>query len=283
MKIGMLRTSAAALVVVLCGFAGCNLPELRLSRSRTPPPAPQEKQRKLSNRQLADVKISLARSLELEGDYDSAMDAYRKVIETSPKLPIPYWRMAVMHDRKGNIQESAQLYRKALELDPKNSEIHSDFGYSLYLQRRWAEAEDQLREALAIDPHNRRAHNNLGLLLAQNERSNDALAEFRKAGCSADDAHVNLAFVSMMNQRWDQAREEFQRALDANPGSAVALAGRDKLVALTARANGQANATAMLADRRSAAAASVPPQLGTRAVPAALSVRPAARPVKSVR
>lgn len=271
-----------SLAAVMCGIAGCNLPDLRLGRGGTPPPAPQEKQRKLSNRQLADVQFSLARSLELEGDYDSAMDAYRTLMAKSPKLSTPYWRMAVMHDRRGNAQESSSLYRQALELDPKNSEIHCDYGYSLYLQRRWAEAEDQLRKALAIDPHNRRAHNNLGLLLAQTERSNDALAEFRQAGCSADDAHVNLAFVSMLNQRWDQAREEFQRALDANPGSAVALAGREKLATLAARADGDAKAAALVADRRGAAAG-VSSQSATRVLPAAMSVQPPARPVTPVR
>ena len=282
MKNKPLRIGLVGVVLAACSLAGCNLPDFRLHRDRAATSAPRERNKKLSGRQVEDVQLSMARSLELEGKYDAAMDAYVKLSDRAPKLATPYWRMAVMHDRKGNVQDSARLYRQALELDPKNSDLHSDYGYSLYLQRRWAEAEEHLRQALAIDAHNRRAHNNLGLLLAQTERSDDALAEFRQAGCSADDAHVNFAFVSMMNQRWDQARDEFQRALDANPGSAVALAGRDKLAVLRARANGETQAAAVVADRRNAAA-EIPPQPSPRALPAAWSKQTPAGPAQSVR
>lgn len=282
MKNKLLRMGLVGVVLAACNFAGCNLPDLRIGRDRASTSAPRERIKKLSGQQVEDVQLSMARSLELEGKYDLAMDAYVKLSDKAPKLAAPYWRMAVIHDRRGNVQDSARLYRQALDLEPKNSDLHSDYGYSLYLQRRWAEAEDQLRQALAIDAHNRRAHNNLGLLLAQTERSDDALAEFRQAGCNADDAHVNLAFVSMMNQRWDQARDEFQRALDANPGSAIALAGRDKLAVLRARANGETNAAAVVADRRKAAA-EIPPQPATRALPAAWNKQAPAGPVKSVR
>ena len=282
MKLDWMRASFVVVAVVLCGFVGCNLPDFRLARGNTPPKQPREENRKLSEKQIADVKLSLARSLEMEGQYDAALDEYRKAIDKSPKEATPYWRMAVINDRRGNIQESDQLYRKALALDPKNADIHCDYGYSLYLQRRWAEAEEAFREALKLSPQNRRAHNNFGLLLAQTERSEEALAEFKLAGCSPDDAHVNLAFVSMMNQRWDQARDEFQRALDANPGSAVARAGSEKLAALTARANGEPRTATAIAARNEAARPSAPP-LPALSIPAGFASRkpaPRSNPVR---
>lgn len=282
MNTDALRSSIVAVAAIFCGFVGCNLPDFRLARGNAPPKQPREENRKLSEKQIADVKLSLARSLEMEGLFDAAMDEYRKAIDNSPKLATPYWRMAVINDRRGNIQESGQLYRQALGLDPKNADIHCDYGYSLYLQRRWAEAEDEYREALKLSPQNRRAHNNFGLLLAQTERSEEALAEFKLAGCSPDDAHVNLAFVSMMNQRFDKAREEFQRALDANPGSAVARAGSEKLAALTARANGDPRAATAVAARNEAVSPSSPP-LPSLTIPAAFANRkpaPSSNPVR---
>ena len=282
MKLDWLRASFVLVATVLCGFVGCNLPDFRLTRGNPPPKQPHEENRKLSEKQIADVKLSLARSLEMEGQFDAAMDEYRKAIDKSPRQATPYWRMAVINDRRGNIQESGQLYRQALGFDPKNADIHCDYGYSLYLQRRWAEAEDEYREALKLAPQNRRAHNNFGLLLAQTERSEEALAEFKLAGCSADDAHVNLAFVSMMNQRFDQAREEFRRALDANPGSAVARAGSEKLAALTARANGDPRAATAVAARNESVSPSSPP-LPSLTIPAAFANRkpaPSSNPVR---
>ncbi|HUY87710.1 MAG TPA: tetratricopeptide repeat protein [Pirellulales bacterium] len=269
-------------IVALFGLAGCRLDELRFGRGAAKTSARSEEVQRLSEKQVADVQLSLARTLEMEGEIDAAMDAYRKAIEKAPKQSTGYWRMAVSNDRQGHVLESANLYRQALKLDPKNGDIHCDYGYSLYLQRRWAEAEAQLREALAISPKNRRGHNNFGLLLAQTERFDEALAEFRLAGCSEDDARINLAFVAMLNQRWDQAREEFQRALDANPASEAARVGREKLAALTARANGERRAVALAADRRGATGGN--PQRSTSGVaPAAWAGRAPLRPNGSVR
>lgn len=243
-------TSAVLVAVALCGLPGCHLSDFRFGEKLANASASGKGKPPLSDQQVADVQLSLARTLEAQGEIDAAMDAYRTAIEKEPKRSTGYWRMAVLNDRQGNAAQSAKLYREALKLDPKNADIYGDYGYSLYLQRRWAEAEDQLRKALALSPKNRRAHNNLGLLLAQTERFDEALGEFRSAGCSEDDAHINLAFVAMLNQRWDQARDEFQRALDANPASEAARAGREKLDALLARAKGNRGAETLTVNRR---------------------------------
>jgi Tfp pilus assembly protein PilF len=190
---------------------------------------------RLSDRQVADVKISMARSLEQRGEVDSAIQAYRQAVEKNPQQSVGYWRMAVLNDRRGNVQESEQLYRQALKLDPKNPEIHCDFGYSLYLQRRWAESEQCLREALTLSGTHSRSHNNLGLVLAQTDRLDGALAEFRLSGRQEAEARANLAFVLTMNRRWDEARQQYEIALDANPDSAAAKSGLEHLTALIAK------------------------------------------------
>jgi len=214
--------------------AGCRLPDFLRFRPATDTPT-EESSPRLTKRQVADVQLSMAQSLEQQGDINAALDAYREVAEKTPHRATAYWRMAVLHDRQGNIQESETLYRQALKIQPKLPDIHCDFGYSLYLQRRWAEAEDQLRQTVALNAAHRRGHNNLGLLLAQTERLDEALTEFRLAGCPEAEARTNLAFVLTLNRRWDEARAQYEFALNANPGSEAAKAGLASLTAIVAK------------------------------------------------
>ncbi len=243
---------AAALAGVLACVTGCQFPDFRGSRDAAQNPAAGRDVARLSDRQVADVQLSMAHSHEQQGDHNRALDAYREAIEKDPQRATAYWRMAVIHDRQGNVRESEALYRQALKLDPKSPDIHCDFGYSLYLQRRWGEAEEHLRQAVALKPAHRRVHNNLGLLLAQTERMDEALVEFRKSGCQDADARTNLAFVMTLNHRWDEARQQYELALEANPGSAAAKAGLDELNALVAKSSADAGTVALASFERPA-------------------------------
>ena len=149
--------------------------------------------------------------------------------------PTPTLRLAVLHDKQGKFRESAELYRKALALQPGDPDIFCDMGYSFYLQRRWAEAEMNLRQSIAINPDHQRAHNNLALLLVRDNRLEDALAEFRKAGSDPVQAHMNLAFALTIDQRWESARAEYQRALAIDPSCQLAKDRLDQLNALVAK------------------------------------------------
>ena len=229
--------SAMVSIGVAVFLAGCQFPSFRSAKRE----APADRERPLNDRQVADVQLSLARSLEKRGEIEPALKAYQQAIEKDPRRATGYWRMAILQDRQGKVEESATLYRQALKLDTKNPDLLCDYGYSLYLQRRWAESEERLRQAIALKPKHLRAHNNLGMVLAQAERADEALAEFRKAGCDTPDAHSNLAFVMTLNRRWDEAREQYELALDANPDSAVAKSGLENLETVVAKATPDAD------------------------------------------
>ena len=227
LKTTSLIVAGAVMLLAGCQFTG--LPSARRDSS-------ENSDRPLESRQVAEVQLSLARSLELRGEVEPALTAYQRAVEQDPSRATGYWRMAILQDRQGRIEESAALYQQALQLDPKNPDLLCDYGYSLYLQRRWAEAEERLRMAITLKPKHLRAHNNLGLVLAQIDKGNEALAEFRKAGCTLADAHCNLAFVLTLNRRWSEARTQYELALDANPEFTVATSGLKNLETVAAKA-----------------------------------------------
>src|SRR6516165_4553162 len=150
------RKAIAAAVLATC-LAGC------LHFKEGPAPSPgllgAGGVGKVSDRQAADVQVALGRSLEKRGDDADALAAYMEAIKRDPKRTDALLRLAVLNDRRGRFNESAEWYRKALQTSPGNPEVYCDMGYSLYLQRRWAESEMNFQQALAVKPDHARAHN----------------------------------------------------------------------------------------------------------------------------
>ncbi len=205
---------------------------------------------RLSGSQVSEIQVSLCRTLEQQGNLQRARDGYRRILESDPKNAAAAWRLAVISDRLGELDKSEPLYRQAIEGDPKNSDLLADYGYSLYLKRRWAESEKILHEAKRIDPKNARVQNNLGLLLAQTDRPDDALAAFRSAGCQEAEAQSNLGLVHALNGRDEAARQAFEKSLAIRGDSKAARQG---LTALRAKAQRQlAHGTQTPRDAKSA-------------------------------
>ena len=219
--------SAGILVILL--MSGCQGPlhkpgELaRADRDRTPALKPSE---------VADVQLAFARTLERQGDLEKARATYAEVLAKAPSCVDALERLAVLSDRQGQFKESESLYLKALAARPNDANLHCNRGYSLYLQQRWTESERCLRRALELDPSNNRSHNNLGLVLVRLGRGNDALREFRLAGCSESDAQTNLACGLLLAGACAEARGCFEKALAINPADAVARKGLQNLLAL---------------------------------------------------
>jgi Flp pilus assembly protein TadD len=131
--------------------------------------------------------------------------------------------------------ESEEFYRKAHDLQGDSPGLLCNRGYSLYLQGRWEEAETSLCQTIALDPANQRAHNNLGLTLARSGRSEEALAEFRRAGCTEAEAQTNLALTLALERSWAGARAHYEQALLLDPSSVHARKGLRDLDRLTAK------------------------------------------------
>lgn len=172
---------------------------------------------RLKDKQKLDIQLALARTLELEDNLAAAELTYREILAESPKHAVATHRLAVVLDQQKRFEESSELFLKALKLSPGNPSVFANYGYSLYLQHRWAEAERNLRQAIELNPQDQRSHNHLGLVLAQTGRVQDAVDEFRLAGCSPAESHANAGMVLELNEQYREAREQYALAVDAQP------------------------------------------------------------------
>jgi Tfp pilus assembly protein PilF len=174
--------------------------------------------------------------MEKRGDTATAMSTYLEAHRQDANNLDALLGLARLLDGQGRFAESMDYYHKAEDAHPKNTRVACNYGYSLYLQGKLAEAETALRQALARQPENAQAHTNLGLVLARTGRPNDALAEFRRAGCGEADAHVNLAFALTLQRDWPEARAHYEQALALDSSSAAAKKGLQDLEAVMAKA-----------------------------------------------
>jgi len=166
----------------------------------------------LDSRQTADVQLALGRTAEQQQQWPAAMTIYRQMLDADPKHPEATHRLAILHDRQGEFEQSSQWFQKALKLKPGDPDVFCDIGFSLYSQGRYTEAEINLRQAIAVKSDHARAHNHLGLVLAQQGEREAALAAFRRANCSPAQAHTNLAVILALNNHAEDAREQLQSA-----------------------------------------------------------------------
>jgi Flp pilus assembly protein TadD len=184
---------------------------------------------KLTARQRADVQVAVGRSLEQRGEAARAIAAYNEALRLDPSRADVGLRLAMLYDKDGKFKEALPLYQKALAAYPGNPDIFCDMGYSLYLQGRPVEAEVNLRQAVVLAPENTRAHNNLGLVLASLDRQEEALTEFRRAGCTEADAQINLAFALTLENKWAEARKRYELVLALDATSTAARKGLQEL------------------------------------------------------
>jgi Tfp pilus assembly protein PilF len=228
-----LRYRSFLLAFLLASLAGCQTFNGMVTKvtnrnqaNYTPPTMPSDEPAPpLTAKQKADVQMAIARSMENQGDAAQAIKNYLEVVKKDPSRADAYQRLAILHDVKGDSQSARKFYLLAAKKDPKSADIQCDFGYSCYLQRSWSEGESHLRRAIALNADCARAHTNLGLLLARTDHEQQALVEFRKAGCNEAAARANLGFAFTLEERWEKARRQFELALAADPNSKIAKRG----------------------------------------------------------
>lgn len=213
-----------------------------------------------SPRDALNVQLAVARTFERDRNWKGAQNAYLRILKSHPKSAQAAHRLAVLYDRQNRFEKSQRYFRQALKLQPGNADVFCDIGYSCYRQHRWADAEMNLKQAIKIDGNHARAYNHLGLTYAQMQRRKDALAAFRKAGCTTAQAHMNVALVLSLNDRLEDARDEYQLALNADPTSDEIRSRMQKIESVIARFRGtEPDGQAVAANRTGQVPTPAPP------------------------
>jgi protein O-mannosyl-transferase len=118
------------------------------------------------------------------------------------------------------------LFSHAVAVEKNGYMAYNNLGLALYNTGRTDEALADYRKALEIKPDFAAAHFNLGCLLADRGRTDEAINEYRKALEIKPDfaeARINLGCLLEKTGRADEAIAHYWKVLEVNPCSINAL------------------------------------------------------------
>jgi Tfp pilus assembly protein PilF len=184
----------------------------------------------LSAETQVQICMTMAQTLENNGQEAEAIVQYEKARSLDPDLKQATRRLAVLYDRQGDQERALAEYQQALKDSPHDATVYNDLGYCYYCRGKWAEAEQNFRAALREDAKHQRAWNNLGMTLAQQQRYVESMQAFSKAVRPAE-AHCNLAFILTAQGKRFEAQREYRQALALEPDLQIARTALGKLEA----------------------------------------------------
>lgn len=164
-----------------------------------------------------ELRNALGWVLFQDGRTAEAVVEYKRALAVDPKHAKAHNNLALALVELGELDEAASHFAASLAIEPK-AEIHSDLGFVLARLGRTKEADAQYREALALDPDCASAHLNLAVAAVQSGDLAGAEVHYRQALPGRDTAETRngLGFVLARQGRTDEAIAEFRKAISAD-------------------------------------------------------------------
>jgi len=143
------------------------------------------------------------------------------------------FRKACRTQMAGDYDVAIELYRKSLALCP-TAEAHTFLGWTFRIQGKLRQAIAECKRAIAIDPDFGNAYNDIGAYLIELQRFDEAIPWLEQAMTAKryDARHFpyfNLGRVYVAKGLITRAREYFQQALKLEPRYALARQACDSL------------------------------------------------------
>ncbi len=131
---------------------------------------------------------NLGMELEEQGKREEAIVEIQKAIELSPQQSIPYFNLAAIHGKEGEIEKAIDVYKMIIphvqkeELTSENELLRFFWLHDkLVSLQRPEEALRVLQKIAELAPWSAEAHYRVGVALQENERREEALRELERA------------------------------------------------------------------------------------------------------
>jgi Flp pilus assembly protein TadD len=170
-----------------------------------------------------ELRNALGWTLFQDGRTADALPEYRRALAANPSNAKAHNNLALVLIELGQLDEAAKHFAASLESEPK-AEIYSDLGFTLAQLGRSAEALENYKKALELDANCASAHINLAVTLVQSGNFAEAESHYRRAlsGRSTAETHNGLGYVIGRQGRTDEAVAEFRKAIELDPKYAPA-------------------------------------------------------------
>jgi predicted O-linked N-acetylglucosamine transferase (SPINDLY family) len=188
--------------------------------------------------QNARAHYNRGNALQTQGDWDAAIDHYRRALLLDPDYAEAHNNLGIALLSRGETDAAIASYRQALLLRPDYARAHNNLGNALQTRGNFEAATGHYLDALLLDPNYAEAHNNLGNALLAQGKPDKAIGSYRQALSFRPDyaeAHYNLGNALQIQGKPDDAIASYHNALSFQPyyisalnnmGSALLLQGK---------------------------------------------------------
>ncbi|WKZ32702.1 MAG: tetratricopeptide repeat protein [Thermodesulfobacteriota bacterium] len=138
-----------------------------------------------------------------------------------------HYRLGEVHLMERNIADALKELTKAVDLQPDNAHYRNALGYAYFVRGMGKEAHKAFDKAISLDPALSDAHLNKSALYLEEGEWDRAIAAAGKAAenifyKSPEFAYNNMGWAYYNKRDYRGAVEYFSKALQANPGFALA-------------------------------------------------------------
>jgi tetratricopeptide (TPR) repeat protein len=172
-----------------------------------------------ANRWFATGQIELAK-----GEYTNALTAFNKAQEFMPNSALPFYGQGNTYFASQKYDDALRLYQRALQIDPKLAMGYKKLGDTQRVLGKEKEAIAAYKSAIQYGYNTLETRYWLGTLMLETKQIEEAIKILEAV---AKDMPKPEVFISIGNgyeklKRHVSAIEAYQKAIDADPNSALA-------------------------------------------------------------
>ncbi len=152
--------------------------------------------------------------------YKDEETLWRDVVAKNPNAPAAHNNLGIIHRKRGEFDKAMQCYRRAIQLRPNHPRPYFNLGLTYERIGQTDKAADCYRTAVAKGPSYAAAHYSLAGIHDKTDELDKALEHYRKAILSRPNyapAHRGLAGVYTKLDELDKAVEQYRKAIRIRP------------------------------------------------------------------
>ena len=145
----------------------------------------------------------------------AAIGHYQAALKLDSHHKDSLYRLGVVYTKLKDWPNATWAWKKYVKETNNDATAYANLGFCYDLAGKKADAEKAYQDGIAKDPKNANCRVNYGLHLARQGRIEDATAQWR-AGLTEAQVHYNLGSIYEQENKKDQAKAEFRAALQAD-------------------------------------------------------------------
>lgn len=92
-----------------------------------------------------------------KGDYQSAVESYRKAVQANPGYPLAYYNMGLSFEKLNSMRDAISSYENAIKVSPGYIDAHFSLGMALIKNKDKASAVKAFEKVIEIAPESGKA------------------------------------------------------------------------------------------------------------------------------